>query len=293
MNWQKEFPDNIKINEPLRDKTTFKIGGPAKFFLEPKSMGDLKRIVILARNHKMPILVLGRGSNVLVNDAGVKGIILRLNSSSFKKVFFKKNHVEAGSGLDLKQLIQETRRQGLSGMEFLTGIPGTVGGALAMNAGAWGKNIGDLVKAVKVMDYKGKLKILRRNQIKFGYRKSGLAKYIILGARFNLVKEGAEKIIENLNKYLAFRRNSQDNSFPNAGCIFKNPNGKSAGKLIDLCGLKGRSIKDAFVSGIHANFILNRGSASAKDVLKLINLVRKEVKKKFKVTLEPEIKIWG
>jgi UDP-N-acetylmuramate dehydrogenase len=181
----------------------------------------------------------------------------------------------------------------LAGLEFLAGIPGTVGGALAMNAGAWGRSIGELVEKATVMDYNGDIEVLTKKQMKFSYRNSSLQKYIILNIYLKLKKKNKRIINEKITGYLAQRRNSQDNSLPNAGCIFKNPSERiSAGRLIDLCGLKGRNIGDAFISLRHANFVLNKGNARARDVLKLMELAKREVRKKYRINLEPEIKIW-
>jgi UDP-N-acetylmuramate dehydrogenase len=217
---------------------------------------------------------------------------LHLNQPVFKSISYRGNAIEAGSGLMLGQLILAAKNRGLSGLEFLAGIPGTLGGALVMNAGAWGRSISEIVEKVRVMDYNGTIKILERKEIKFAYRRSSLARYIILSARLKLAKKSKKEIAESIKQFLQCRRNTQDVSSPNAGCVFKNPAGKSAGKLIDLCGLKGKRIGGACVSQRHANFILNKGNAGSGDVLKLMSLIRKRVKAQFKVNLEPEIKIW-
>jgi len=293
MNWQRGLKGRVKAQESLSRRTTFKIGGLAEFFVEPRDSADLKLLILAAKSSKVPILVIGAGSNILVSDRGVKAIVLRLNATLFKRISYSRNVMEAGSGLMLGHLILAAGNHGLSGLEFLAGIPGTVGGALAMNAGAWGRSISDLVEKVRVMDYNGTTKTLGRKDIKFAYRRCSLTGYIILSARLKLVKKTKKEINENIKKFLGYRRNTQDTSLPNAGCIFKNPPANSAGRLIDLCGLKGKRIGGACVSQRHANFILNQGNASAGDVLKLMRLIRKRVKDKFKVTLEPEIKIWG
>lgn len=284
----------VIFDEPLKEHTTFKIGGEAQFFIEPCNINDLRLLILLVKRYKMPIFLIGGGSNVLVGVRGLRGIVLHLGSLAFRNIYNnRRNCLKAGSGLTLTHLIRVARERSLSGAEFLAGIPGTVGGALAMNAGAWGKNIGDLVEEVRVMDYNGKQKKLTKKEIKFGYRKSSLAKYIILNATFKMLKKNKEEIKKNIKRYLAYRRNTQDTSLPNAGCIFKNPPRQgAAGKLIDLCGLKGKSVGGACVSGLHANFILNRKQARSGDVLKLMELIKKRVKRKFNIDLEPEIKIW-
>jgi len=298
MNWLKSLKGKVRFEEPLKKHTTFKIGGPAEFFVEPRDSKDLRQAVSLAKNNDIPIFLLGAGSNILVSDEGIEGIVLRLNSSYFRKISKKNNFLEVGSGLLLGQLMQHAAEYSLSGIEFLAGIPGTVGGALAMNAGAWGKNIGNIVEKVTVMDYTGNIKILSKKNIKFDYRKSSLAKYIILSCRIRFVKKNKEEIKDSMRKYIKLRQSSQENSYSNAGCIFKNPTGRTgrpactAGRLIDLCSLKNKRIGGARVSGKHANFIINRMNAKAGDVLKLMNLIETKVKQKFNINLEPEIKIW-
>lgn len=293
MNWRKNLKSKIRLNEPLKDKTTFKIGGAAKYFCVPNDEAELKSLVISVKRYNIPVFVMGLGSNILVNDKGIDGLVLKLNSASFKRIINKGNILEAGGGLALTQLIRACAAKGLSGLESLAGIPGTVGGALNMNAGAQGSAIGDFVQKVKVMDYNGITKTLRKKEIKFGYRKSSLEKYVILSCSLRLTKEKKAQVRKNIKKYLEYRRGSQDTAYPNAGCVFKNPRGDSAGRLIDLCGLKGRRYGGACVSLKHANFILNWKEATAADILKLMNAVKKNVKKKFDIELEPEIKIWG
>lgn len=274
------------------DHTTFKIGGPAKFFIEPRDTDELRLILGTAKKYNLPLLVIGGGSNILISDKGVKAVVLQLNSPPFKKITFNNHYLKTGSAVRLSQILKKTQERGLGGFEFLAGIPGTVGGALVMNAGIPGRNIGNLVQEVSIMDYNGNIKNLKKKDIKFDYRTSSLSKYIILNACFKLRKKNRQEIRNKISEYLLYRKNIQDLSKPSAGCIFKNPKGTQAGRLIDLCGLKGRSIGGASISKKHANFILNQGNARASDVLELMSLIRKSVKRKFNITLEPEIKIW-
>lgn len=292
MNWWKGLKGKVLLNEPLNKHTTFKIGGPAKFFIRPKDPGDLKLLIERARRYKVPVLLIGAGSNVLANDLGVKAVVIKLDAPSFRKIVIKGNCLEAGSGIMLRQLVETAKQRDLGGLEFLAGIPGTVGGALVMNAGAWEKSIAGLVEKVKVMDYRGNIKVLNKKQIKFGYRSSGLGKYIVLGVSLKLAKKNKKEINDRIKEYFRRRLSQQDNTLPNAGCIFKNPAGESAGRLIDLCGLKGKKTGGALISRRHANFILNQGDASAHDVLRLMDIARKRVSKEFSFTLQPEIKIW-
>lgn len=290
MNWPKN--SKVRVNYPLKNKTTFKIGGRALFFSEPIGALELKSLIRHAGKNRLPVFILGAGSNLLVGDRGVRGLVIKLSSPDFKGISLSKDGIRAGAGTALNEIIRFAQNKSLSGLEFLAGIPGTVGGALAMNAGCRGSNIGDLVKEAEVMDRGGRVITLKRSQAKFGYREAGLAKYIILSALLKL-KNGKKSEIKNtIKKYLEERRRSQDLTMPSAGCIFKNPENDSAGRLIESCGLKGRKAGGALISEKHANFIVNKGNASAKDVLGLIRLAKKEVKDKFKLELQPEIKIW-
>jgi len=292
MHWQRRLKSRIKIREPLKKHTTLRIGGPADLFIRPRDSADLKVLLPALKRDKIPLLVMGAGSNLLAADKGLKAAILKLDSSFFKEISCRDTCLELGSAVMLGEAVREAARRGLGGIEFLAGIPGTVGGALAMNAGAWGRNIGELIEKARVMDYKGNISWLKKERIKFGYRKSSLAKYIILGARLKLARKNKEVTREEIKKYLSLRRKTQGVCLPNAGCIFKNPPEESAGRLIDLCGLKGKRIGGACVSRRHANFILNCGRAKAADVLKLMHLIKRRVKAKFNIDLQPEIKVW-
>lgn len=289
MNWQKNL--KVKYSYPLKDRTTFKIGGPAEFFCAPKDLNMLRRLIVQAKKKKIPIFILGAGSNLLISDRGIKGIVVSLDSDYFKKIRLSGNLVEAGGGITIPFLIKFALKKSLSGIEFLSGIPGTLGGAIMMNAGCWGKDISGLLSEIKVMDYNGRVKRLKRGSIKFGYRKSALAKYIILGATLRLNKDNRKDIIRNIKNYLLKRRNTQGLTFYSAGCIFKNPKNNYAARLIELCGLKGKEIGSAVVSRKHANFILNKKDAKAVDVLSLMKLIRDKVKKEFGLSLRPEIRI--
>lgn len=303
MNYRLNWLKQAKFNEPLAEHTTFKIGGPAEFWVEPQDTAELNSLIKAAKNKNIPIFVIGAGSNILCVDSGIKGIVISLNSDYFKKIEAKKDNVLCGAGVRLASLVEKAHALALGGIEFLSGIPGTVGGALTMNAGISesvreGKkirkirSIGDMVEEVSVMDYAGNIMTLKRKELDFSYRRSNLSDYVILDANFKLFKKDKKEIKNEINKYLDYRKRTQDMSSPSAGCIFKNPPQESSGRLIDLCGLKGKSIGDAFISLKHANFILNKGSAKAEDILGLISLVKKEVKNRFGIELDTEIKIW-
>lgn len=292
MHWPKSLNNKINRFEKLRDHTTFKIGGLARYFLEASNLRQLQDALIFARKKRIRVFILGSGSNILASDSGVNGLVIKLNSPSFKGLRIKGRFIDAGSAMKLNQLILLAKDQGLAGLEFLSGIPGTLGGALMGNAGAWGREIGELVEEARVLDYNGKIKLLKKQQLKFSYRKSNLSKYIILSARLKLRLAKKEMIMLKIKKYLKQRSKTQENSLPNAGCIFKNPKNLAAGKLIEECGLKLRRAGQAIISGVHANFILNMAKAKSKDVLSLMKLTRKEVKRRFKVELKPEINLW-
>lgn len=282
----------IRFNEPLRRHTTFRIGGPARFFIEPKDFSDLEATLTALKEKKIKALVIGAGSNILARDGLLPYAVIRLSSHFFQNLRIKGNVIEAGAGVSLNKLLNFAKDNGLSGLEFLAGIPGTLGGALVMNAGARGQEIGNLVAEVRITDYNNKIQCLETKKIKFSYRDSSLTKYIILSARLRLSKKEKSAIQDTMARCAVFRKMTQDYRYPSAGCIFKNPDGHYAGQLLDLCGFKGRKSGGAAVSLKHANFIVNRGKASAKDVLRLMSLAKTKVSRKFKIRLEPEIRIW-
>jgi UDP-N-acetylmuramate dehydrogenase len=292
MNWLRGLKVKVKRNVALRDKTTFKIGGKAKFYAEPANIEELRQLLISAEKENIPVYILGAGSNLLVSDKGVRGLVIRLCSPAFRKLSFSKSRVSAGSGVLLGQLLRKALGRGLSGIEFLAGIPASVGGALAMNAGAWGSSIGKYVEEVSVMDYNGKVNILKKRALRFSYRSSNLKDYIILAAVLNLRAKDKNQIQRAIKDYLHKKLASQEARFPSAGCVFQNPGPDSAGKLIDLCGLKGKSKGGAAISPKHANFIINKSRASARQVLWLVARARDAVKRKFGYELKPEITIW-
>lgn len=294
MNWWKSLKGKVKLKEPLRKHTTFKIGGAVEYFIEPNDADDLKLLLNLAKRYKIKLFIIGLGSNVLANDKKINAAVLRLSSPYFRRLSVDGNYLEAGGGCLSNQAVLVAKNNGLSGLEWMAGIPGTIGGALIMNAGGGreGDSIGDLTEEVTVMDYNGDIKILKRKEIKFDYRESNLSEYIILAARLKLRKTDKNRIEDRMDYYISRRKATQDLTMPSAGCIFKNPHLYSAGRLIDLCFLKGKRIGDACVSAKHANFIVNTGQAKADDVIKLISLIKRKVKSRFNLKLDTEIKIW-
>lgn len=296
MRFPPSLKNGVKKGAALKALTTFRIGGPAEILVSPQGLEELRRFVLLFREHGVPVRVIGAGSNILCSDAGVRGAVLKLDAAPFRRVSVRGTRVRAGAGVPLQALLQRCCREGLSGMEFLAGIPGTVGGALAMNCGvsATGgyRSIGDSVESVRLMGRDGNVAAVPKEKISFAYRHSGLGRGIIIEGCFSLKRSSPGRVRAALEEWRA-RRAGQEYAFPSAGCVFRNPaQGVSAGRLIDECGLKGHTIGGARVSEKHANFIVNTGTATCSDVLKLMCLVRRRVKLCCGMTLTPEIKIW-
>lgn len=287
----------VTFGEPLSMHTSFRIGGPADLWIEPEDAQSLKKVLKLAKSYKAGIFVIGNGTNVLASDSGCKGILLHLRSGAFKVIKIDGVKVRAGAGYSLPKLVREACEKGLEGIESLVGIPGTLGGAIYMNAGGWNnpvyKNIGDVVESLKVMDYNGHVKTLRKKDIEFGYRRTNLKPYIILEATLKLIKSDKENLVSSCSRFLKMKRDKQVLDIPSAGCVFKNPENFqfTCGQMIDMLGLKGKSMGGAQVSVKHANFIVNRGGATCKDVLSLAEFIKKKVKTNCKVDLDLEIKV--
>jgi len=273
----------------LKKYSTFKIGGPAKFFAEPKSIADIRELLMFCKKNKEKFFILGNGSNILFSDNGFDGLVMKIGKN-------------LASGKSLHDVIQTAANKGLGGIEKLDGIPGTLGGAIYMNAGAHGQQISDCIKSVVSVTNYGGIVTRTNEECKFSYRSSifKLFEEIIVSAEFDFIPMPIEIINKNRKEVLAWRREKQPLKYPNAGSVFKNPTSNlplgdsrlSAGYLIDSCGLKGCRVGDAQVSELHANFIVNRGSATAGDVKALMKKIVQEVKKKHGIVLEPEICIF-
>ena len=287
------LPDTtIKQNLPLSPLCTLKAGGKAEIFAAPASIEDMRILFELVMNEGCPVYVLGGGSNVLFPDGLVKGVII--STVNLKKIEWRTPiTVDVDAGFRLPVLMKELREHGLAGMEFAAGIPGTVGGAIAGNAGAGGRGVCELADYVLTAEHDGTIRTWNNNDIDYSYRKCSLSegKRVILSARMTF-RAANHKDEEVLASYL-LRRGTQPHGLSNAGCTFKNPEGQSAGKLLDECGCKGLSVGDAVVSDMHANFILNRGNASAYDVMELIKICAVRVYDSTGIKLEPEIKIFS
>tara|TARA_X000000368_G_scaffold224819_1_gene177467 strand:+ start:185 stop:1114 length:930 start_codon:yes stop_codon:yes gene_type:complete len=281
------------IDEPLKKHTTYGIGGPAELMIFPKDKKDLINAIKIINENKMQLTILGSGSNVLISDNGIKGAVISLKNT-LKNIEVNGTNLYAECGAMLGKIVKLAVKNNLIGLENLNGVPGTLGGALIMNAGAWGGEISENLVSVELISSKNELKKLLKEEINFSYRKSSFDKDdILLSADFNLRKAKEDIINENFVKAQTGRKDSQPLNKRSAGSLFKNPKDNSAGKLIDEAGLKGYSIGDAKISDKHANFFINNGKASSDDMLNLIKKAHNTVKEQFSIKLELEVKLMG
>ena len=286
--------DNVYRNEPMKKHTTFRIGGPADYYLCPHSAEEIQKVVEICREEKLPYFILGNGSNLLVSDNGYRGVVIRL----WKNVSDIRTEgclIHAKAGASLAKIAAEALDEGLTGMEFAAGIPGTLGGAVVMNAGAYGGEMKDVLKEVLVMDAQGKIFRLQNEELKLGYRTSIVKEkdYIVLAAVLELKKGDKTEIRKCMEELRERRSEKQPLDMPSAGSTFKRPEGYFAGKLIMDAGLRGFSVGGAQISEKHCGFVVNKGGATAQDVLDLIKEVQKRVREKFGVELETEVKFLG
>tara|TARA_B100000579_G_C22757410_1_gene817143 strand:+ start:19 stop:948 length:930 start_codon:yes stop_codon:yes gene_type:complete len=281
------------VDEPLKKHTTYGIGGPADLMVFPNNKEDLIRVIEIINENNMQLTILGSGSNILVSDNGIRGVVISLKKS-LKEVNVNENILYAECGAMLGKIVRLAVRNNLIGLENLNGVPGTLGGALIMNAGAWGGEISENLVNVELINSKNELKKVPKKDINFSYRKSSFDKNdILLSAEFNLKKAEKNLIKENFSKAQSGRTSSQPLDKRSAGSLFKNPRNNSAGKLLDNAGLKGFSIGAAKISEKHANFFINDGNASSSEMLQLIKKAHKEVKKQFDIDLSLEVKLIG
>ncbi len=283
----------LHADEQLSKRTTIRIGGTADFYVEPAGESELSSILGLCARRRLNFVVIGRGSNLLIRDGGFRGVVICLVHTLFSRVEIAGNHIYCGAGAKLKQLATDARRANLTGMEFLEGIPGTVGGALRMNAGAMGSWMFDVVESMRYMDYTGNIHELLGSEIAVQYRccpvlKSGIALGAVLKGH-----PASREVVDKRMKGFSEKRWESQPALPSAGCIFKNPDTVPAGKLIDELGLKGFSVGGARVSLEHGNFIVNDGGATAQQVLDLIEIIRAKAMKDRGVSLETEVEIIG
>ncbi len=287
----------VRFNEPMRLHTTLHVGGPAEIWAEPRDVEELRALLKLAREAGLPVTAIGGGANLLIWDDGIPGLVVHLGHFGFQQCVRTDEGLSAGAGLPLEWLIRRAEQEGVSGVEFLAGVPGRVGGAVRMNAGTHddeGKlhSFSDVVRSIRTVDLEGRLESIPSEQIGFAYRSSGLAGRIVVEAQLRLVPDDKNRIAERVKRLWEFKRRTQDWSAPSAGCIFKNPpGGQAAGWLIDRAGMKGFQIGGARVSTVHSNFMINTGSAKAADIFALIEEVRARVRRQFGVELELEVQV--
>ena len=299
MNYKEIIENNLKLtsskiyfDEPMKKHTTFKIGGCADCLIKVDNIEDLHSIVDFTNKNNIPLTIMGNGSNVLVLDSGIRGIVVKIN---IQKLEINENKVTVGAGNKNIEIAQELLKHELKGFEEISGIPGTIGGAIRMNAGAHGKEIKDLVKTVTVMDSNGNIKQMSKNELQFEYRNSIIAKekLIVLEVVLELQKGNKEEIQSKMKEYATWRKEKQPLEYPNAGSTFKRGENFITAQLIDECGLKGYKIGGAEISTKHAGFIVNTGNATAKDVIELTNYIKEKVYEKFQKKIQLEIEILG
>lgn len=288
--------NNIFYNEPMIKHTSFKVGGPADCFLKIRDIDELKTILELIKKYNIPYVVFGNGSNMIVRDKGYRGIVIKIDINKFELI--EENDGQkliVGAGNKISEVAQKLLREELSGFEELSGIPGTIGGAIKMNAGAHGKEIKDVIECVTVMKPNGDIEEVLNKDLEFEYRSSNIQKnkYIVLEAKFILQKGTSEDIKKKMDEYKKYRIEKQPIEYPSAGSTFKRGDGYITAKLIDDAGLKGYTIGGAKVSEKHAGFVINKGGATAKEILQLIQYIKDTIKEKFGVDIALEVEVIG
>lgn len=287
--------DKIKYNEPMKNYTSFKIGGPAEVLIKITNVDELKEILKISEDNNIPITIIGNGSNLLINDEGLKGIVLKIEIKKFEIIEREDNtfKIILGSGNKIGEIAQRLYQKEIEGFEFASGIPGTIGGAIRMNAGAHGTEMKDIVKTITYITSKGQINKISSEEAKFEYRKSIFTqnRNVILETEIQLSKGKKEEIKSKMDEYATYRKEKQPIEYPSAGSTFKRGTDFITAKLIDECGLKGYQIGGAQISEKHAGFIINKGNASAKDVINLIEYTKEQVYKKFGKNIETEIEI--
>lgn len=286
--------ENVFQNEVMSRHTTFKVGGPADYFVTPHTSDEIKEVISLCKKEDIPYYVIGNGSNLIVKDLGYRGVIIQLYKN-FADYRIEDNKVYAKSGIMLSKLAKHIYEAELTGFEFASGIPGTLGGAVTMNAGAYGGEIKDIIVSATVLDNEGNIITFSKDELKLSYRKSIISekKYVVLETEMILKKGNKEKIKECMDEFSRRRIEKQPLEFPSAGSTFKRPEGYFAGKLIMDTGLAGYTVGGAKVSEKHCGFVINAKNATASDILELIKDVQEKVYDKFGVNLETEVKVLG
>ena len=283
----------VEKNYPLANHTWYGLGGPADYFLRPQSVEQLKDVVRRCRENRIRIYVMGFGSNLLISDDGLRAAVITLEEEQFKQTQFDDENVTAWAGAELSKLVLTCVKKGLSGIEALIGIPGSIGGAVKMNAGGNFGDIGAAVETVTLMDNQGSVFEKSKPELMFDYRRTNITAKFILNARLKLAPGDPEQIMQTVKEIWIYKKNTQPLNTKNSGCIFKNPRGLSAGALIDRAGLKGLQIGGAIVSEKHANFIIAQEGCKSRDVMRLIDAMKQRVIERFDTELQPEIEIWS
>jgi len=297
---QQRFTDRIRFDEPMSGHTSFRVGGPADALVTVTDENEMAFLMPFLRDNGLPFLILGGGTNLLVKDGGFPGVVISM-AGQFSEIFqIAATKITAMAGAKLNRLCRYAIEKGLAGMNFAVGIPGTVGGAIRMNAGTATGAMGGVLESVRVMGIDGTIIRLEASRLRFGYRRMTLPEtmsmdnFVIIDGQFSLAAGSSETLADEADMLLKKRKSAQPVHLASAGCFFKNPaNGEAAGKLIDMAGLKGLRVGNAEVSPMHANYIVNRGNASAADILTLMEMVREKVFANFNIYLEPEVQIVG
>ena len=282
----------VETDYPLAKRTWYGLGGPADYFIKPKTTEQLREVVERCNENKIRIHVMGFGSNLLIGDDGLRGAVIKLEAEQFSKIKYDAQDVTAWAGAELSKLVLKCVEKGLSGIEALTGIPGSVGGAVKMNAGGNFGDFGSAVESVTLMDNSGNIFEKSKPELEFDYRQTNITAKFVLNARLKLNSADPEQIMRTVKEIWIYKKNNQPLNTKNSGCIFKNPPGAAAGALIDRAGLKGLQIGGAVVSDKHANFIIAKEGCSSRDVTRLIEAIKQRVKEQSNIELELEIEIW-
>lgn len=284
----------VKFNEFMKNHTTFKIGGPADVMVTPRNINDIKNTISFCHNNKIKFYVLGLGSNLLVTDKGVRGVVIKLGNQ-LKEISVCGEEIYAEAGIRLAELAKKAGENSLSGLEFAEGIPGSLGGAVVMNAGAYDGEMKNVVVEATAIDNSGRIQTFTTEEIQFGYRSTIFqnSEHIVVSAKLNLTKGHREAIQAKMREFSRRRREKQPLEHPSAGSTFRRPEGFYVGPMLEQMGLKGYRIGGAEVSAKHAGFIINRGNATASDVLELIEYIQRQAKDQFGVYLKPEVKVIG
>jgi len=285
----------VQTQYQLAKSTWYGLGGPADYFIRPKTVEQLGQVVLRCAENHVPVFLMGLGSNLLIGDEGLRGAVIKLDTEQFTKVDFEADEMglTTWAGVELSRLVLTCVQKGLSGLEPLTGIPGSVGGAVKMNAGGNFGDFGGVVESVTLMDNQANVFEMSKPELVFDYRGTNITAPFILSARLKLTGGDPENIMRTVKEIWIYKKNSQPLNTKNAGCIFKNPRGLSAGALIDRAGLKGLQIGGATVSDKHANFIIAGKGCKSRDVMRLIDAIKQRVKEQFNTELELEIEIWS